>query len=138
MTDMAARRATLQDLSTCNNSASARLRRGRSAYTKLTRRQCRRTLGRSPSDGRLHQIACFDTAFHRDMPRVARLLPIPRRFDAIGIQRYGFHGLSYAFLMEELGRVAGEKAARGLVILAHLGNGASMAAVDDGKSVDTS
>ena len=87
---------------------------------------------------KLPQIACFDTAFHRDMPRVARLLPIPRRFDAMGIQRYGFHGLSYAFLMEELGRVAGEKTARGRVILAHLGNGASMAAVHDGKSVDTS
>jgi acetate kinase len=87
---------------------------------------------------KLPQIACFDTAFHSDMPRVARLLPIPRRFDAMGIQRYGFHGLSYAFLMEELGRVAGEKAARGRVILAHLGNGASMAAVRDGKSIDTS
>ena len=50
----------------------------------------------------LPQLACFDTAFHRDMPRVAKLLPIPRRFDAKGIQRYGFHGLSYAYLMEEL------------------------------------
>lgn len=87
---------------------------------------------------KLPEIACFDTAFHSDMPRVARLLPIPRRFDALGIQRYGFHGLSYAFLMEELGRLAGEKAAGGRVILAHLGNGASMAAVHDGKSIDTS
>ncbi|HEX7767400.1 MAG TPA: acetate/propionate family kinase, partial [Nitrospira sp.] len=51
------------------------------------------------------QIACFDTAFHRDMPRVARLLAIPRRYDKVGIQRYGFHGLSYAFLMKELVRV---------------------------------
>jgi acetate kinase len=84
------------------------------------------------------QVACFDTAFHRSMPRVARLLPIPRRYDAKGIQRYGFHGLSYAFLMEELARLAGTKAARGRIVLAHLGNGASLAAVYDGKPVDTS
>ncbi len=86
----------------------------------------------------LPQVACFDTAFHSTMPRVARLLPIPRRFDAIGIQRYGFHGLSYTYLMEELARVAGAKAALGRIILAHLGNGASMAAVQGGKSIDTS
>jgi acetate kinase len=84
------------------------------------------------------QVACFDTAFHRSMPRVARLLPIPRRYDVKGIQRYGFHGLSYGFLMEELTRVAGVEAARGRVILAHLGNGASLAAVHNGKPVDTS
>jgi acetate kinase len=84
------------------------------------------------------QVACFDTAFHRSMPRVARLLPIPRRYDEKGIQRYGFHGLSYEFLMEELARLAGTKAARGRVILAHLGNGASLAAVYNGKPVDTS
>jgi acetate kinase len=83
------------------------------------------------------QIACFDTAFHSNMPRVARLLPIPRRFEAKGIQRYGFHGLSYSCLMQELERVAGAKAANGRVILAHLGNGASMAAVRDGRSMDT-
>jgi acetate kinase len=87
---------------------------------------------------KLPQVACFDTAFHRTMPRVARLLPIPRRFDAIGIQRYGFHGLSYAYLIEELARVAGTKAAQERVILAHLGNGASMTAVHGGKSIDTS
>ena len=87
---------------------------------------------------KLPQVACFDTAFHRSMPRVARLLPIPRRFDAMGIQRYGFHGLSYAYLMEELSQVAGSAAAQGRVILAHLGNGASLAAVRDGKSIDTS
>jgi acetate kinase len=86
----------------------------------------------------LPQVACFDTAFHRDMPRVARLLPIPRRFEAQGVQRYGFHGLSYEYLMEELARQAGPEAACGKVILAHLGNGASMAAVRDGKPVDTS
>jgi acetate kinase len=86
----------------------------------------------------LPQVACFDTAFHHDLPRVARLLPIPRRYEAQGVRRYGFHGLSYAYLMEELARVAGTKAAQGRVILAHLGNGASLAAVRDGKSVDTS
>jgi acetate kinase len=85
----------------------------------------------------LPQVACFDTAFHRDMPRVARLLPIPRRYDAAGVQRYGFHGLSYAYLMEELRRIAPHEA-QGLVILAHLGNGASMAAVRGGKGIDTS
>jgi acetate kinase len=87
---------------------------------------------------KLPQVACFDTSFHRTMPRVARLLPIPRRFDAIGVQRYGFHGLSYTYLIEELARVAGTKAAQGRVILAHLGNGASLAAVREGKSIDTS
>ena len=55
----------------------------------------------------LVQVACFDTAFHHDLPRVAQLLPIPRRYEAQGARRYGFHGLSYAFLMEELARVAG-------------------------------
>lgn len=84
------------------------------------------------------QVACFDTAFHNNMPRVAKLLPIPRRFDAIGIQRYGFHGLSYSYLIEELARMAGKKAAQGRVILAHLGSGASLAAVRNGKSIDTS
>jgi acetate kinase len=87
---------------------------------------------------KLPQVACFDTAFHNNMPRVAKLLPIPRRFDAMGIQRYGFHGLSYTYLIEELARVAGEKAAQGRVILAHLGSGASLAAVREGKSIDTS
>ena len=83
------------------------------------------------------QVVCFDTAFHRDMPRVAQLLPIPRRFDAKGIRRIGFHGLSYQFLIEELERVAGTDVSRGRVILAHLGNGSSLAAVRDGRSVDT-
>jgi acetate kinase len=86
----------------------------------------------------LKQVACFDTAFHHDMPRVAQLLPIPRRYEAQGVRRYGFHGLSYSFLMEELARQAGPEAAQGRVILAHLGNGASLAAVRKGKSVDTS
>jgi acetate kinase len=87
---------------------------------------------------KLPQVACFDTAFHRTMPRVAKLLPIPRRFDAKGIQRYGFHGLSYAYLMEELARLGDPAAKSGRVILAHLGNGASLAAVRDGQSIDTS
>jgi acetate kinase len=86
----------------------------------------------------LPQVACFDTAFHHDMPRVAQLLPIPRRYEAQGVRRYGFHGLSYEFLMGELARLAGTEPAKGRVILAHLGNGASLAAVRQGKSVDTS
>ena len=85
----------------------------------------------------LPQVACFDTAFHRTMPRVAKVLPIPRRYGAKGVERYGFHGLSYAYLMEELGRLD-PAATKGRVILAHLGNGASLAAVRDGKSIDTS
>ncbi|HEX8794183.1 MAG TPA: acetate/propionate family kinase [Polyangiaceae bacterium] len=85
----------------------------------------------------LPQVACFDTAFHARMPRTSKLLPLPRRYEARGIRRYGFHGLSYTWLLEELARVAGERAARGRVILAHLGSGASLAAVRDGACVDT-
>jgi acetate kinase len=87
---------------------------------------------------KMPQVACFDTAFHQTMPMVAKLLPIPRRYYAKGVQRYGFHGLSYAYLMEELVRLGDPAATTGRVILAHLGNGASMAAVHDGKSIDTS
>jgi len=83
------------------------------------------------------QVACFDTAFHQQMPEVARRLPIPALYDRRGIRRYGFHGLSYAFLMEELSRVGGADAARGLIVLAHLGNGSSLAAVRGGTSIDT-
>ena len=86
----------------------------------------------------LPQIACFDTAFHHDLPRVARMLPIPRHYEGEGIRRYGFHGLSYAFLIGELARLGDPAAKAGRVILAHLGSGASLAAVRDGKSVDTS
>jgi acetate kinase len=86
----------------------------------------------------LPQVACFDTAFHRTMPRVAKMLPIPRRYEAKGVQRYGFHGLSYSYLMEELARLEDPAATKGRVILAHLGNGASLAAVRHGKSIDTS
>jgi acetate kinase len=88
-------------------------------------------------DPDLPQVACFDTAFHHDIPRVAQIVPIPRRYEAAGVRRYGFHGLSYAYLMEELARVAGPEEAGGRVILAHLGAGASLAAVRGGRSVDT-
>ena len=86
----------------------------------------------------LAQVACFDTAFHHGMPRVATIVPIPRRFEAKGVRRYGFHGLSYTYLMAELGRLGDPAALRGRVILAHLGNGASVAAVRDGRCIDTS
>ena len=86
----------------------------------------------------LPQVACFDTAFHHELPRVARILPIPRSLQRKGVQRYGFHGLSCSFLMEELARLAGNEAAQGRVILAHFGAGASLTAVRGGKSVDTS
>ncbi|HEX5646945.1 MAG TPA: acetate/propionate family kinase [Nitrospira sp.] len=85
----------------------------------------------------LPQVACFDTAFHHNMPVVARLMAIPRRYEKLGVQRYGFHGLSYSFLMKELARVGRPGESSGRVILTHLGNGASMAAVNDGRPVDT-
>ena len=83
------------------------------------------------------QVACFDTAFHHDLPRCSRLLPVPRRFEAEVVRRYGFHGLSYSYLMGEVERLAGKEAARGRIILAHLGSGASMAAVHEGRPIDT-
>ncbi len=86
----------------------------------------------------LPQVACFDTAFHHCLPRVAQILPIPRRYEALGLRRYGFHGLSYAYLMEELARLGDTATSKGRVILAHLGNGASLAAVQDAKPIDTS
>ncbi len=86
----------------------------------------------------LPQVACFDTAFHRTMPRVASQLAIPRRYEAQGVRRYGFHGLSCSYLMEELLRLGDPAATTGRVILAHLGNGASLTAVRDGRSIDTS
>jgi acetate kinase len=82
------------------------------------------------------QVACFDTAFHRDLPRVAQLLPIPRRYEAQGVRRYGFHGISCSYIMEKLSHDAPEEAS-GRVIIAHLGHGASMTAVHGGKSVET-
>lgn len=85
----------------------------------------------------LPQVLCFDTAFHRDMPRRATQLPIPRRYESLGIRRYGFHGLSYTYLLQELARLRDPHAAHGRVILAHLGSGASLAAVRDGRCIDT-
>lgn len=84
---------------------------------------------------KLPHVACFDTAFHHDLPMVAKMLPIPRRYEAEGVRRYGFHGISYQFLMEELSRISKEN---GKVILAHLGSGSSLTAVSHGKSIDTS
>jgi acetate kinase len=86
---------------------------------------------------KLKQIACFDTAFHRHMPVVAQMYALPRHFRHEGIVRYGFHGLSYEYIMQELRKESGAQAAEGRVIIAHLGSGASMAAVWRGKSVDT-
>lgn len=86
---------------------------------------------------KLMQVACFDTSFHTTMPRVAKILPIPRRFDKAGIRRYGFHGLSFAYLMETLKKVNRTQKPNERMILAHLGNGASLAAVKDSMSLDT-
>jgi acetate kinase len=86
----------------------------------------------------LPQVACFDTAFHHTMPEVARLLPIPRRYQRNAVRRYGFHGLSCEYLLDELRRLAGDDAAHRRVLLAHLGNGASITAVRGGRSLDTS
>jgi acetate kinase len=86
----------------------------------------------------LPQVACFDTAFHHQLPEQSRVLPIPRRFEARGVRRYGFHGLSYAYLMLELERIGGPSLTDGRMILAHLGSGASLAAIHGGRCVDTS
>jgi len=85
----------------------------------------------------LPQVACFDTAFHRSLPKVARMYALPRAFYDQGIVRYGFHGLSYEYIMRELQTLEGERS-NGRVIIAHLGSGASIVAVKEGKSVDTS
>jgi acetate kinase len=82
------------------------------------------------------QMVCFDTAFHSRMPRVARLYALPSRLAEEGIIRYGFHGLSYEYVMQELRRLEPE-AVDGRVVIVHLGNGASMAAVKEGVGVDT-
>jgi len=81
----------------------------------------------------LPQAACFDTAFHAEMPDVARVLPIPRALQSVGIQRYGFHGLSCESIVHQLGTSLPER-----LIIAHLGNGSSVTAVKNGKSIDTS
>jgi acetate kinase len=82
-------------------------------------------------------VACFDTSFHRDLPAIARTLPVPDVHSPVAVRRYGFHGLSYAYLVSELARLAGPRVANGRLILAHLGSGASVAAVRDGPCVDT-
>jgi acetate kinase len=82
------------------------------------------------------QVACFDTSFHRQQPPVAELVPLPRELREAGIQRYGFHGLSYEYIASVLPQVAPDVAA-GRVIVAHLGSGASLCAMKDGKSVDS-
>jgi acetate kinase len=83
------------------------------------------------------QVACFDTSFHRGQPAVAELLPLSQDLRSGGLQRYGFHGLSYEYVASALPEVAPE-IARGRVIVAHLGSGASVCALRDGKSVDSS
>jgi acetate kinase len=80
------------------------------------------------------QVVCFDTAFHRQMPEVAQRYALPASFAGEGLLHYGFHGLSYEYLVQELTR---EKVAYGKLIMAHLGNGASMAAIENGRSLDT-
>jgi acetate kinase len=85
----------------------------------------------------LAQVACFDTAFHRHMPRLAQIVALPRHYQHLGLVRYGFHGLSYEYILHELRKEAGNETADGRLIIAHLGNGASMAAVWRGKGVDT-
>lgn len=85
----------------------------------------------------LRQVACFDTAFHHRLPRFARLTGLPRRFTDEGIRRFGFHGLSYEYVLDDLRRRAGDETATGRIIIAHLGNGASMTAIRDGQSVET-
>jgi len=86
---------------------------------------------------RLPQVVCFDTAFHRRMPEVAQRYALPEPLFRAGLQRYGFHGLSYEYLTQELEREAESQEAYGKLIIAHLGNGASMAAIKDGRSLDT-
>ena len=83
------------------------------------------------------QVACFDTSFHRGQPAVAELVPLPQEIRRAGVQRYGFHGLSYEYIASVLPEVAPE-IARGRVIVAHLGSGASLCAMKNRKSIDSS
>jgi acetate kinase len=85
----------------------------------------------------LPQVGCFDTAFHHHIPETARRFPLPRSLWDEGVLRYGFHGLSYEYILENLRQEAGVEASLGRVIVAHLGSGSSMAAVKGGKSVET-
>jgi len=81
------------------------------------------------------QIACFDTAFFHDIPRVAQIIPLPRKYQDAGIRRYGFHGLSYNYVLGEL-RSKGVPVDEEKIVVAHLGSGASLAAIQNGKAVD--
>lgn len=83
------------------------------------------------------QIACFDTSFFQDLPHIARIVPIPKKYYAMGVRRYGFHGLSYTSLLGTFREKAGDVAADGRVIMAHLGSGASVTAMRYGKPLDT-
>ena len=83
------------------------------------------------------QVGCFDTAFYSELPRIAQMVAVPRAFESMGVRRYGFHGLSYGYLLTELSRCCGEQAAMGRVIFAHMGSGVSLTATKDGKPVDT-
>jgi acetate kinase len=82
--------------------------------------------------GEIPQVACFDTAFHRTLPELARRLPLPRALHDAGVRRYGFHGLSYEYVAASLPAEQQRRA-----VFAHLGNGASMVAVRDGRAIDT-
>ena len=88
-------------------------------------------------ESKVLQVACFDTAFHRDLPAVAQKYALPPKYFADGLLRYGFHGLSYQYIVQSLRALDGALA-EGRVIVAHLGNGASMAAILDGRCIDTS
>ena len=85
----------------------------------------------------LPQVACFDTAFHRRMPEVAQRYALPGSFFHEGLRRYGFHGLSYEYIWQELAKEAGAEIASGKLVIAHLGNGASLVALEGGRSLDT-
>src|SRR3954447_775837 len=80
------------------------------------------------------QVACFDTAFHRTQPHLAQAFALPRRLSDAGIRRYGFHGLSYEYLVSQM-RILCPELAAGRVIIAHLGNGASLCAIRNGRSM---
>src|SRR5207302_3630384 len=81
---------------------------------------------------RVPQVATFDTGFHRDLPEVARRLPLPQSLWDQGVWRYGFHGISYEYIMQRLGPHPPSR-----IVIAHLGNGASLAALRDRRPIDT-
>jgi acetate kinase len=93
------------------------------------------TAGRSYP--RIKQVACFDTAFHRNMPMYAQLYALPRSLIKEGVLRYGFHGISYEYIISQLSREKDRKAAKSRIIIAHLGHGASMVAISNKRALDT-